>query len=419
MSRFILITTMVALVGNAVFGQSIKGIRIDGPTEVVELSEARFSVIAELDNSWEFDVTLDSFLSTNPGVHAQVSVFGNVQTFDVQGDAIESIEAKYSFGSEVFETQLDITVIDASPPDAALSFDSSIDIAIVPANESLAYPGSGGWTIEAWLFPYNNSPFLASPVVGQLSLGMAARDPYVFTIDNGQIDFRVDNAVGASQLISAPIEVHRWTHVAGVYDPEAGIAQLFIDGIEAAREQLNITMESSGSYPILFGGQGDGPRNYDGMLDEFRIWGEARQACDIRAFMHRSLTGQEPTLVGNWSCNEGDGQILNDRSIYANHGTLGFSDLLEEADPQWVSPGADLTTKPFPEHSPGPLEDEIDCDGDVDLDDYAEFNACFLGPEFMTPLGCLTADLDRDEDVDLIDFAKLVTVFNDLPQPYN
>jgi hypothetical protein len=66
-----------------------------------------------------------------------------------------------------------------------------------------------------------------------------------------------------------------------------------------------------------------------------------------------------------------------------------------------------------PPESPG----DFDCDGDVDLDDYEVFADCLAGPEVPTPPeGCSPeqfdqADLEADNDVDLADFADFQAVF--------
>ena len=48
---------------------------------------------------------------------------------------------------------------------------------------------------------------------------------------------------------------------------------------------------------------------------------------------------------------------------------------------------------------------DIDGDGDVDLDDYVEFESCLYGPSVTVGTGCSSADLDDDGDIDLRDFA--------------
>lgn len=51
-------------------------------------------------------------------------------------------------------------------------------------------------------------------------------------------------------------------------------------------------------------------------------------------------------------------------------------------------------------------------DGNVDLDDYAQWDACLTGPNAgPLTLGCESFDLDTDIDVDLLDFALFQVLF--------
>ncbi len=56
---------------------------------------------------------------------------------------------------------------------------------------------------------------------------------------------------------------------------------------------------------------------------------------------------------------------------------------------------------------------DFDQDGDVDLEDFAAFQACFNGPNAPPAVGCsVPADLDGDGDVDLVDFSRFQACFN-------
>lgn len=48
---------------------------------------------------------------------------------------------------------------------------------------------------------------------------------------------------------------------------------------------------------------------------------------------------------------------------------------------------------------------DFDCDGDVDEDDLALFEACHAGPAILLQAGCRKFDLDGDGDADATDFA--------------
>jgi hypothetical protein len=53
------------------------------------------------------------------------------------------------------------------------------------------------------------------------------------------------------------------------------------------------------------------------------------------------------------------------------------------------------------------LSGDCDADGDVDIDDYAQFAACLTGPGTEPAAECDCFDLDGDNDNDLADFARL------------
>ena len=53
---------------------------------------------------------------------------------------------------------------------------------------------------------------------------------------------------------------------------------------------------------------------------------------------------------------------------------------------------------------------DYNCDRDVSLDDFGDWNDCFTGPGGGPyPAGCEALDFDADEDVDLRDFAGFGT----------
>jgi|GEM_PF-2878401 len=61
---------------------------------------------------------------------------------------------------------------------------------------------------------------------------------------------------------------------------------------------------------------------------------------------------------------------------------------------------------------------DFDGDGDVDVSDFAHFQACFNGPGVAPASGCLVdADADDDGDVDVGDFAAFQVCFNGPGRP--
>ena len=82
-------------------------------------------------------------------------------------------------------------------------------------------------------------------------------------------------------------------------------------------------------------------QNWNGYIDEARVWNTARSQEEIQNTMHSSLRGTESGLVGNWAFDENDGTMAHDKSTYGNHGTIynGF---------EWSDLGAPLDGTPAP-----------------------------------------------------------------------
>lgn len=329
--------------------QELVLLRIDGPDRIPENTTDYFRVIARFDNDLEFDVTLFSSLSVVPGDAAAIGAFGDFHTQEIGDEnAVERIWASFTYNNVSLNAFHDVTIeYSVLESGSAWDFDGVDDIVYVPPSSSLGYPGVGGWTIEAWVNPRETHPSLITPFVGQISLGLPGHDPYLLELGDGQVHFRIENNFGTLQRISAPIQTE-WTHVAGVYDPLLGIANVYINGREVAWQPIAVLMAPSTAYPVLIGGQGDGPRQFDGRIDEVRIWRSARTHCDIRGYFNRTLSENEPDLVGYWHADERTGQLVADASSFGNHGWRGSSSEVEPNDPVAVASGADLSAAAFP-----------------------------------------------------------------------
>lgn len=66
----------------------------------------------------------------------------------------------------------------------------------------------------------------------------------------------------------------------------------------------------------------------------------------------------------------------------------------------------------------GPVHSDFNVDGDVDLGDFAQYQACFNGPNRPAAEGCVfDADFDFDGDVDVSDFGLFLACFNGSNRP--
>jgi len=90
------------------------------------------------------------------------------------------------------------------------------------------------------------------------------------------------------------------------------------------------------NYPFLIG-RGEG-YNFNGTLDEIRVWNIARSGDVIRTTMASRLTGAEPGLVAYWPMEEGEGQNTADGTGNNHTGQLGSTPGVDGSDPVWVNP---------------------------------------------------------------------------------
>jgi hypothetical protein len=120
-----------------------------------------------------------------------------------------------------------------------------------------------------------------------------------------------------------------WHHLAAVYDASALTKYFYVDGNLDASTSVTGTLGAD-SYSAYIGENAEQTgRQWQGNIDEVRIWNIARTAAQIRSTVHRTLTGSETGLLDYYQFNNGSGTTLTDAKAVHN-GTLVNS-------PSWVS----------------------------------------------------------------------------------
>ena len=382
------------------------GLRIEGPGEVAEESLTLYTVIAEFDNGWEFDVTLDCSLWLEPGTNAEIGVFGDLDAFGVDADQVETIHAFYSFGSDSEMASLDVTIHDLPPAKYALHFDGSNDSVSIPRQPHLE--PEDAMSVECWIKPRLGSERHAVLVrKGQEGSSFILR--WHFNADQHIRLHIVKTGAPTINLVDPTSNadyLDEWHHIAATYSASEDYARLYVDGALVAEDSgFGTLLHTPGDLWI-----GDtlirSDENYSGQIDEVRVWSVARTQCDIRHNMNRKLRGDELGLIGWWRFDEGSGQTVSDSSSFGNDGYLGRNDDPggDSADPLWIESQAGLTLPALPGPTPGGPTTDLDDDCDVDGDDLDLFEACASGPAIPVIAGCEDRDFDLDNDTDQSDF---------------
>jgi hypothetical protein len=95
--------------------------------------------------------------------------------------------------------------------------------------------------------------------------------------------------------------------------------------------------------------------------------------------------------------------------MHSSGGNYELSGTIGQLDAGEMSGGAYALTGGF---WFGVVPGDCDGDGDVDLDDFTELEACLAGPGggLVSP-GCACFDADGNSDVDVYDFAEFQAAF--------
>ncbi|MGC9357607.1 MAG: LamG-like jellyroll fold domain-containing protein, partial [Anaerolineae bacterium] len=152
-------------------------------------------------------------------------------------------------------------------------------------------------TIEAWV--WRDSAARCETVVGK-----NYTEAYWLGFCNGPIRFYTAGS-GTSVDGNSAIPARTWTHIAVTYD---GVTRrYYVNG------ELDLT-STANNGPLADNdsdlGIGFDPEtafnqnNFDGFIDEVRLWNRVRTQAEIQADMRRELFGSDPGLIAYWRFNE-------------------------------------------------------------------------------------------------------------------
>ena len=261
------------------------------------------------------------------------------------------------FENQDSQSSIEFATIDAFPGQA-LSFDGTGQFVSIADNDNLSF-GDGlsdsPMTVEAWVFMDQiNSRSIVSKRSGE-------NEWHLVISSDGRVSVTLaDQSTGGFLFGESPIvgfNVGEWYHIAFTYDGSslASGINTYVDGV--LQTQVPST---SGSYtamentnsPMEIGTINSGASfNFDGNIDELKIWNFVRPNFDDR--FSRAL-GNESNLVAYYSFDENAGSTIVDRSPNTNDGTITGATFTPSTAA--VSPAEVTTTNPT---GPGSLEEAI------------------------------------------------------------
>lgn len=184
------------------------------------------------------------------------------------------------------------------------------------------------FTYEAWI-KLSNLPALTQfpHIIGKDGFRK------IFVNDDGRIGCLVRNtATTTFQTFSNnPIVVNQWYHVATTYDASK-VLRLYINGVLQTNTATLTGTELLPNSLIL----GTDAFNFNGQIDEAKIWNIARTIAQIQASMCSKLIGNESGLVAYFRLDENTGTMTENKAYGANF------DANLIGSPSWATSSAPL-----------------------------------------------------------------------------
>jgi hypothetical protein len=194
----------------------------------------------------------------------------------------------------------------------ALDLPGTDDYVYVPASSALAW-GTGDWTIELWTLGEHlsgaNTPGQAR-LLNHSNGGYPSNPWWVIDIyeATGLVELEVTgwNAartapISGTGLSSSGMAIGEWIHIAIVSDRSAGTVQFYFNGEDAGSYTTSAEFQTADVTTPAYLQLGSAWNDWQGMLDEVRLWTTARSQAEVQSTMCSALTGAETDLQGYWS----------------------------------------------------------------------------------------------------------------------
>lgn len=207
------------------------------------------------------------------------------------------------------------------------------------ANSNTLNP-AGAMSVEAWIYPTSFGPnsWINTIVSTDAWTGGNGEEGYVLRCgDNGKLSFNIATPTTSWKEAVSPalMATNQWHHVVGTFN--GTVIKVFINGVEVGSQLYTGTIKPS-LRELRIGRMADASqtREFNGQIDEVRIWGKALTETEIRDRMCKKLKGNETGLLAYYRFDEGSGTSVADLS------SNNFNMSLSATAPAWRGSGAHI-----------------------------------------------------------------------------
>jgi uncharacterized membrane protein len=185
-----------------------------------------------------------------------------------------------------------------------LEFDGVGDYVDVSYSSSIDFSPNKSFSVGVWVYPNN------------LLSGAGYQSKIIFTEQGYQMLTQSSEVIayifnGSWQPLSASLSAEKWSYITMTYDYSQSNFSLYVNGNlvnSTIINQIIQTGSATGTDHLYIGSwRTPGNYNFNGTIDEVRIWNRALTQTEIQEEMNSSRPVHRDGLVAAWSFNELDG----------------------------------------------------------------------------------------------------------------
>ena len=158
-------------------------------------------------------------------------------------------------------------------------------------------------TLEAWIYPTAWKPNIWEGNIIDKEQWTPEAGYMLRCGDNGRVNFNIGNFgwnelnTGANTLV-----LNQWQHVAGTYD--GSMMRVYVDGVLIDSLATTTSIGNTTEH-LTIGDNSFSGRNFDGTIDEVRIWNIQRTQAELQAAMNSEFCTIPAGLVAYYQLDEG------------------------------------------------------------------------------------------------------------------
>ena len=223
------------------------------------------------------------------------------------------------------------------PNTHSADFEKTTGDQYLSAADSASLSITGDMTMEMWV-KTESLPAAAAfyGILNKGDLGLDSTKSYWFAVQEsgGQMVIWFQPADGTADPVSATsvskISNATWTHIAISYSAAAGTCKFYINGAYLTGEDGSLldTSLRDGTETLQIGGyiqSGALIGEFDGLIDEVRIWNDVRTATEISDNYQTELVGNEAGLAAYWQLDDSLLDETANNNDLTNNNSVVFS----------------------------------------------------------------------------------------------